>query len=370
MNLKKPNKSMRRNSNYFADVSQFFLKAKRREQIELDPEIKSRIRGSIELKINDLKFRPEEPAHAVEKPTEPALNPAPKQSFWRTWRYQFIGVPASLFALMLIVFAANNFKFTLPASQDFAPASDDYIVEEKPLIAEIITETQPEKKPKPELLILDINDLGQRNLNQLPAAEPAAEPVKQPSAQQTISVQTKEDADTKKTTQSTTEPDTAITQTPTIKTTDTTTKPPATVTDEALITSSDDLRTQPEAEVQPEPQQLISADTADDTTESEIKTIETTKTLAPTASTTSLLENNNELFKISYYGTSLSAQEPDFDKAILDTLISDKSPSAVKVYYTDETHVTVEVTLEKITKYYTYEKKDLEWTITKFWSRR
>ena len=58
---------MRRNSNYFGDLSQFFLRAKKEENFVLDAKIKNELREKISLKINEIKNP------VIEKEMEPDI---------------------------------------------------------------------------------------------------------------------------------------------------------------------------------------------------------------------------------------------------------------------------------------------------------
>jgi len=356
---------MRRNSNYFGDISQFFLKAKRQEKIELDPEIKNRIKSSLELKIQDLKYQPIEP---IEEPMPvERINPVEKVSFWHTWRYQFIGVPASLFALLLIVFAANNFKF---------PLSPTKTIEDKPTISATPEKTTEKiEKSKPELLVLDINDMGKRTLNEFaetttqksqPSTTVKTTPAVTTSAPSTTSADTPV-ANSQATQDSKIDQQTGQTETetedaalPAEQTQDSLSEP---VEEEQLPEETNDV--QPE-NIVPETPQV----TPEETTPAP-------STFSKTYDDQVLSLSKNVLLKkikedgcfVSYYGTS-SLSEPVFDKSIIKELISGKSASTVNVYYTDATHATVEITDGRATKYYSYEQKGLEWTVTKFWSSK
>ena len=153
----------------------------------LDPEVKNSIREKISLKINEIKNPQTETADASETIKEPVVQPATKKvqqpaikksfdepestgNFWTRWKYQLISVPASFFALIMIVFAANNFSFIMRPNEDFSPKNTDIqtsvLDTSKIEDSALISEATPEKTETqtPELLVLDINDLGQINI--------------------------------------------------------------------------------------------------------------------------------------------------------------------------------------------------------------
>ena len=171
---------MRRNTNYFGDVSQFFLKAKKEENFVLDPKIKNELREKLSLKINEIKNA------VIEKDIQDIDETPVSGGFWTLWKRQLISVPASLFALVMIVFAANNFNFSLQTKEDFSPTTEKTTDLQTTLLdttvpdSALIAETTPVETEKPELLVLNINELGsnstlpERNLNkyQPPAETP------------------------------------------------------------------------------------------------------------------------------------------------------------------------------------------------------
>lgn len=190
---------MRRNSNYFGDVSQFFLRAKKEENFVLDAKIKNSVREKLSLKINEIK-------NPVSEKTQEEVQPVSnysdytikriveeatvKRDFWSIWKRQLISVPASLAALTLIVFAANNFNFTLQPKETFLPKTEktsdlaaslldtkapEENTADSAMIADAINK-QPEAN-NPDILVLDIGSMGEnssgetRSLNKYQPAE-------------------------------------------------------------------------------------------------------------------------------------------------------------------------------------------------------
>jgi hypothetical protein len=137
--------------NYFSDITELFIKAKKAEKINVNPHSKAAIREMLAYKIDQIKTSAAEP----------------KEGFFSKWKFQLMGVPASLFAVFMVVFAFQNLQITMP-KEDFAPGAtegssmeqseaESTFVSDTPVIEEIEIKEEPELKsqPKPELMVID-----------------------------------------------------------------------------------------------------------------------------------------------------------------------------------------------------------------------
>lgn len=138
-------------NNYFSDITELFIKAKKAEKIEINPHSKAAIREMLAYKVDEMKTAEE----------------APTGNFFNKWKFQLMGVPASVFAVFLLVFAFQNLQITMP-KEDFAPGGateaneadilDEKVVKDTPVIEEA---DEPAPKPKPELMVIDYGETTQ-----------------------------------------------------------------------------------------------------------------------------------------------------------------------------------------------------------------
>jgi len=421
-NFKNSLKYMRKNSNYFGDVSQLFLKAKKEEEFDIDPSIKNEIRKSLNSKITEMKH----PAAVQEQ-----VKKAQISDFWNRWRYQLVGVPASLFALMMIVFAANNFHFTMQ-KEDFSPTTTRNNEPQTEIQASVL-DTQTEttepavEKPKPELLVLNINDMGKnpatvettntttsKTSSPSQVTAPATKTADKPAVTQPVQTGTQ--------TQQPTTPTQAPTQTATQQQTTPQTGSPSLISN--VITNvfpkvnepSKNIESLEQDPIQPEipastpntlttiqdslnlPIENLSATIPESANLQATPALNNSTATAVVTENTNIAQqalnnnivsaaiyqqevalkdqilNNNVLYRklrtkkypITYYGNSSLQQEPDFDKSIINELTNNKQPTAVNVYYLDENNVIIEVKEGETTKLYKYAKTGDTWTMVKY----
>ena len=89
-------------NNYFSDITELFIKAKQAEKINVSPHSKAAIREMLAHRADEIK----------------AAEGAPTGSFFSKWKFQLMGVPASFFAVFLLVFAFQNLQITMPGATE------------------------------------------------------------------------------------------------------------------------------------------------------------------------------------------------------------------------------------------------------------
>jgi hypothetical protein len=414
---------MNKNNNYFSDVTDLFLKAKNEEKIKIDPKSKAEIRSTLTNKIAELKGVPEDTTAETHTGSSFA-------NFWNRYKYQFLGVPATVFAIMAIVYAANNIMFTIP-KEDYSPKGSQNSQESQlapenqdtqknqnernepespPEQArkaeneqdEPVFETLPEGEIKePELLVLDINEMGSkeetRRLNKLPEKEP--EEIMTGGGELPEN-ETQNLKDNVKSEQQTEEPEKQ--QTEEQQSPDETSETKETKDEKSAqkitATRSDDeadqpKQDQPETEnqtleqTQPEPDEpadeLQTQETAADDKPQELKVLTpqernpslATNTGEKTVSLESLYTSKpaepvktvNDEVAVNYYLAPEVEVSPEFDGEILKEITGDFKSGIANVYYLSEEKVVVKVQQDDASKYYLYEKNESgEWTTRKY----
>jgi len=151
--------------NYFSDITDLFIKAKKAEKIDVNPHSKAAIREMLAYKVDEMK----------------QADMTPEKGFFAKWKYQLVGVPASLFAVFMVVFAFQNLAIIMP-KEDFAPEATEGSsmeqseaeinifgepeIKDTPVIEEVTEVSSP--KPKPELLVIDYGETVQPQTSTTP----------------------------------------------------------------------------------------------------------------------------------------------------------------------------------------------------------
>ena len=340
-------------NHYFSDITELFLKAKEEENIEPNPHTKATVREMLVYKINEMKAAP-----------------APRENFFNKWKFQLIGVPASLFGLVLIVFAATNLKFTIP-KEDFTPTTEKAPAQEVEMIIE-----KPQQEPEKDRPIVktavkpDLSETPSRTLKKLPVVSTRGgeevvveEPVEETTVKTVFKPKIEE---------------------PTLTT------PILIITPEEPEESLDqDIPTEPVVEepaIEEEPIEIPTKpilidppkiDTPEPLLAEPITTPPiTTAPLAEKALVVDYTENaqefvekvemQEETYDVFYYRDSELLKEPIFDKEQIIKLTGASDPSAVNVYYTEEKQVVVEVKENGTSKWYLFANVNDIWTIQKY----
>ncbi|MFC1599870.1 hypothetical protein ACFL3T_02475 [Patescibacteria group bacterium] len=161
--------------NYFSDITELFIKAKKAENIDVNPHSKAAIREMLAYKVDEIKSAEE----------------APEKGFFSKWKFQLVGVPASVFAVFMVVFAFQNLQITMP-KEDFAPTTASEVATSEsifgeteltedvdtPVIEDLPTEVK-ESKPKPELLVINYGETTKTGGGYVPPSytQPVVQPV-------------------------------------------------------------------------------------------------------------------------------------------------------------------------------------------------
>jgi len=135
--------------NYFSDITDLFLQVKKEENIQIDKTAKEQIKQMLQKKINGNLN--------VQKGTQQSRL---ETSFLSTWKYQLLGIPASVFAFILVVFAVTNLNVSIK-KENFTPVMESsqpapaIEYDDKPLI-----KTAP--KPRNNKIDTKLNDKTQK----------------------------------------------------------------------------------------------------------------------------------------------------------------------------------------------------------------
>jgi hypothetical protein len=152
---------MDKNNNYFSDITDLFLDAKKEERINVDPQTKNAMREMLKYKISEAKGEVQ------------ATHDRPNfMDIFKRWKYQLVGVPATLAVLVLGVYAANNLGVFFPKEEPeagtdtlsestaemIAAETDEALVAEKDK-AFFRRVTKPSREDN-KLLVLDVDEMG------------------------------------------------------------------------------------------------------------------------------------------------------------------------------------------------------------------
>lgn len=346
-------------NNYFNDITELFIKAKKAENIEVNPHSKAATREMLSYKIDQMKSNKQD---------------APKEGFWKTWKKQLIGVPASLLAIFVVVFAAQNMQITIP-KEDFTPSgtqetdtetTTDSIYDEAESDSPIIEDAEkPEPKVEPELMVIDYDETQPTYYTpRAPVQEPQTQEPQQP-AQQTLP-----DYQDTSATEEATEQFTAQSAQgwPTNEI--------STGGEDATSPGTDQPQTETPAQ---QPQQFIDYDPTQDQTTPEIY-IYSNATEIPANTVNQLMDGeilidqqidptdedgNKQTDTINHFREPFSPTEPDFDINALEKTENPDNLSNVNVHYLNDAQVAVEVTTNNNeSRWYLYEEINGNWTVT------
>jgi hypothetical protein len=311
-----------------------------------------------------------------------------KQPFWVTWRYQLFGIPASLFALVLIVFITSNLKVSIP-KEDFSPTREN--TANKTVVETVETKQtesdRPLVKTAPGLMVIDFSEdnKSSRSLNEF-SVTTVTETITQDQAQQEkntfgiprieynngqifiISQKTETVADSL---DAEIPADQTTTQIP--ETLDVTI--PTTTTDSSSDTTTAESLDTP-----------ISTTTTAESLETPIPATTTAESLdtpifAPitatplntdiSATTTAPNESLNIItpklvYPVYTYRDETLKTQPAFTKENLAKLTKSKTPESVTVYYVGSAQVVVEIEEAGITKWYLFDNIKGTWIISKY----
>jgi hypothetical protein len=339
-------------NSYFSDITDLFLKAKNAENIEVDQHSKAATREMLSYKIEQMK---EIAAPSEEQP-----------SFWNKWKKQLIGVPASVLAVFVIVFALQNTQIDMP-QEDFAPenqtsetSSEPETVKDAPLIEDAQIPEQREVKIKP--LIIDYGD----NIRQDSALSQTFD---QRQPQQTTV---------------TDEPKISTGGGPTTTTTSNIEPLPAPGVEEEAPATSPEPEPEPKTEPSDNFTYIKEESDAPAETIQPVEKIEPTQTAEPmqivepieqiqpaeeipTKKVQDIIQDNILIEtdeKINHFREPISPTTPDFDKSALEKLEITDNLSDVNVHYLNEDQAAVEVITNGESRWYLYEEINGNWTVT------
>ncbi len=313
-------------NNYFSDITELFIKAKKAENIDVSPHSKATIREMLAYKIDEMKIAEE----------------APQGSFFSKWKFQLMGVPASLFAVFLVVFAFQNLQVTMPGATEGSSLerseaqtevttevsgtseASEAVVEDIPVIEEV---NEPAPIQKPELLTIDYSQPKTGGGDLPPTYNPPTE---------------------------TTQPDVApyvapyvAPITPVKQPNDSPPSAPTTTNEYIMISETlDDVDTTykplpvPEVDVK-----KIEPEAINDMMDSEIP-----------------LLNPDE--GINEFRDPFNPLVPEFDTEVLNTIEKTDTLDNVNVHYLNKDQAAVEIIEPDSTRWYLFETVDGKWTVT------
>lgn len=359
------------NKNYFSDITDLFLKVKKEENIQIDESAKANIRKMLQAKIGEMK------AGDTYEKLEPL---APEKSFWSMWKNQLIGVPASLAAIALVVYAASNINVSIP-KEDFSPKRDTQtnITQVEPEETTQTTEfDRPLVKTAEGTLVIDYSEDEReaRSLNQIKSIpkETTTEKVvfetpeidysdqatfildeKEEDSKEPVEEEIKEQEDSVKEEESKNEPE----------------KNEAELEAEEILPITETTTVQEEAEENiKEPEERV---TITDSLDADIPLDEAERTTAIIDATQDIVTANNiaELAEPAYfpvytYKDEDLKKEAAFTEEKLAKLTRSKTPESVTVYYVEDRQVVVEIEEKGITKWYLFDNVDGTWTISRY----
>lgn len=311
-------------NSYFKDIIDVFLKAKKAEDIDINPHFKAATREMLSYKIDQIKGTKD------------------TQSFWNKWKKTIIGVPASLLAVFVVVFALQNNQITMPQN-DFTPANTGEAeipetIQDSPVIED--AKKPEERHVKIQPLVIDYSDTGNDNVVIPPTPQPVYKQTYVPTTGGPITSDTPVILD----------------------------DPKPTKTVKPLPTP------QPETYTEPTTAPVEYIDITDEPEpEPEITTQETTKILIeqvdeiPSQRVQEIIKDDILIETdeaINHFREPISPIAPDFDKTVLEKLEITDSLSTVNVHYLNEDQVAVEVTDSNETRWYMFEEMNGEWAMT------
>lgn len=343
------------NKHYFSDITDLFLKVKKEENIPIDANAKESIKKMLHAKINKMKA-----ADTYEK-LEPVGG---KQSFWTTWKRQLIGVPASLVAVMVIVFAMSSLQPSIP-KDDFSPRQTETsttmeeVQKEQAFDRPLVKTAQKPDTSKQE------DRQSDRSLNKTDKEEqiivtPPVEEEEKPfideiqyTAGQTFILQTPEETETEPETGPDPEPETAVKKNDAKE---------DTATQDSLDADVPPDTAQP-TEAQPIKE---STDVQETQEQQEVQETQTTETILD--QTVSIQVNQPALtaYPVYVYKDKSLEESPAFSEEKLAKLTKSKTPDLISVYYVENNQVVVEIEENRVTKWYLFDNIDGTWTISKY----
>ncbi|MCD6110010.1 hypothetical protein J7J83_04600 [bacterium] len=338
------------NKNYFSDITDLFFKVKNEENIQIDESEKAKIKNILQTRINEIKNVKEHK----------------QDSFWNKWRYQLIGAPASLLALVLALYATTNLNVSIP-KEDFSPtppAKPPVLTDfDRPLV-----KTAPKLETKPPRTLNKIQEnetdfkLPKTKYNTTATSQETQAPVEpentkskdtreKPATSQETTVGP-ETVKPRNTVSQNTQKDIPVimdgTDTTSQKTTDTTT----TNTQKEPATSQETTVEPEETTSTVKPENTVSESTSTKITTSSLPIIK-----KPTETSTS---------PIYIHKDKTIKSQSAFNKENLAKLTSSKTPDSTTVYYISDNQVIVEIDEDGITKWYLFDKIKDNWTISKY----
>jgi len=330
---------MQMNKNYFSDITDLFLKAKKEENIQIDEGVKASIRQMLQNEI-----------HKMKTSGDPELSDS-KKSFWSVWKNQLVGVPVSLAAIALVVYAATNLNVSIP-KEDFSPTQNI-----QPKTVEIQEEkTQPTEFDRPLVktaegtLITDSLDTEEkRSLNKITTLPQTTEKLPRKSN--------------------------VTFETPKIEYPDNAT---------FILKQNQEPEIEPIAGNNPQPETQIIEETDEtatvatkevnsetcpdeDSLDADIppKEAETIVEI-PNLNEKAIIKPDSENIPIYTYKDPDLKTQPAFSKKKLSKLTRSKTPESITVYYVTDKQVVVEIEENGVTKWYLFDKLDENWTISKY----
>lgn len=342
--------------NYFSDITDLFLKIKQEENIQIDENAKAQIKQMLQAKISEMKHE-----------NTPAQD-TPKQPFWSTWRYQLVGVPASLFAVVLVVFAMTNLNVSIP-KEDFSPTREGQTqTVETPLVND-----RPLVKTAPGPPVIDFSE-EQRSLNQIPTTKESSKPTPEPLSQPAKPVEksTFEMPKIECNGSSVLVLSEPLSATPTEEETAEKVDNNTPIINKPVKTPKEVVEKTVEKTENPEAQEIIpdslDTDIPAETTKPEVVEKEPTRTPLETISpeVISTISKEKLQYPIYVYQNDDLKSQPAFTEEKLLKLTSSKTPDIVTLYYVADNQVVVEVEEGDIIKWYLFDNINGTWTISRY----
>lgn len=345
--------------NYFSDITELFIKAKKAENIEVNPHSKAAIREMLAYKVDQLK---------TSKPAE--------TGFFAKWKYQLVGVPASIFAVVMVAYAFQNLQISMP-KEDFAPTESNESLTSESIFGEseiqvetAMTESDTPvikdiEKPKPELMVIDYGESAPKpQPTYVSKPAPVVQPVTETALVKTAEPQVTETAKVVDAAPA------VVKKTPTyIEPQPTTTKPgistggafsvytpPSTTDNSGYTMISNDLDKEIEAtSIVPLPEI--------DIPQNKIEPMEVQNMMEGSIQLTPL-DSTSETGTINEYRQPFIPQASDFNTDALNAIEKPDSLSNVNVHYLNKSQAAVEVIENDTTRWYMFENIEGTWKIT------
>jgi hypothetical protein len=345
------------NKHYFSDITDLFLKVKKEENIPIDANAKESIKKMLHAKINKMKA-----ANTYEK-LEPIGG---KQSFWTTWKRQLIGVPASLVAVMVIVFAMSSLQPSIP-KDDFSPrqtetsTTTEEVQKEQAFDRPLVKTAQKPDTPKQEDRQSDRSLNKTEKEEQIIVAPPVEEEEKlfideiQYTAGQTFILQTPEETEP----EPETETETSIGQAQEIKPETAVNKNDA----KEDTTTQDSLDANVPLDTAREQETQVSQEVQE---QQEVQETQTTETPLDQTLSTQVNQTAITAYPVYVYKDKSLKESPAFSEEKLAKLTKSKTPDLISVYYVENNQVVVEIEENRVTKWYLFDNIDGTWTISKY----